>query len=54
MDKYDSNQSLIGIHCLSCDAPVKSLKDKVCRYCSSGLDDINLKFFYISAYKEDY
>ena len=54
MDKYDPNQSLIGIHCPNCGAPVKSLKDKLCRYCSSGLDDINLKYFYISAYKEDY
>lgn len=54
MDKYDPNQSLMAIHCPNCGAPVKSLTEKRCRYCSSGLEDINLKSWYISSCKEDY
>lgn len=53
-DKYSKHTNLIGIHCPNCGAPVKSLGNKVCRYCNSGLDDINLKSWYISSYKEDY
>lgn len=53
-EKYDSNQTLIGVHCPNCGAPVKSLGEKVCSYCSSGLEDINLKNWYISSYKENY
>lgn len=54
MDKYDEKQTLISIHCPNCGAPLKSLNDRNCRYCQSSLDDINLKCWYISAYKEDY
>lgn len=53
-EKYDSNQTLIGVHCPNCGAPVKSLGEKVCAYCGSGLEDINLKHWYISSYKEIY
>ncbi len=53
-EKYDSNQTLIGVHCPNCGAPVKSLGQKVCSYCSSGLEDINLKNWYISSFKENY
>lgn len=53
-DKYEKRQNLIGIHCPNCGAPVKSLSFKTCLYCSSGLEDINLKSWYISSYKEDY
>lgn len=53
-DKYDSKQKLIGVNCPNCGAPVKSLSRKVCAYCNSGLEDINLKHWYISSYKENY
>ena len=53
-DKYEKYTNLIGINCPNCGAPVKNLGSKVCRYCHSGLDDINLKAWYISSYKEDY
>lgn len=53
-DKYNSKQKLIGVNCPNCGAPVKSLSDKVCAYCNSGLEDINLKHWYISSYKENY
>ena len=29
------------------------LNNKVCRYCNTGLEDINLKNWFISSYKED-
>lgn len=51
-DKYNTNQKLISYNCPNCGAPVK-LNSKVCHYCSSGLDNINLKSWYIISYKEN-
>ena len=56
---YDPNeiikyQTLIGINCPNCGAPVKELGNKVCRYCGSGLEDINLKSWHIALYNEEY
>ena len=45
---------VIGIHCPNCGAPVTKLGEKVCSYCHSGLDDLNLKNWLMSSYKEDY
>ena len=53
-NKISKHQSLIGINCPNCGAPVKDLGNKVCRYCSSGLEDINLKSWHIALYKEEY
>ena len=53
-DKVMKNQSLIGINCPNCGAPVKDLGHKKCRYCGSGLEDINLKSWHISLFKEEY
>lgn len=53
-EKIVKNQNLIGINCPNCGAPVKDLGNKKCRYCGSGLEDINLKSWHISSYKEDY
>lgn len=52
-DKYLDSVDLLGVHCPNCGAPVKSLGHKSCAYCSSGLEDINLKSWFISSYKED-
>lgn len=52
-DKYMDNATLLGVRCPNCGAPVKSLGKKSCEYCSSGLEDINLKSWFISSYKED-
>lgn len=56
---YDVTQikdytNVIGINCPNCGAPVKDLGNKVCRYCNTGLEDLNLKNWHISSYKEDY
>lgn len=45
---------VLGIHCPNCGAPVTKLGDKVCEYCHSGLDDLNLKNWMMSSYREDY
>lgn len=54
INKISKNQNLIGINCPNCGAPVKDLGNKVCRYCNSGLEDINLKAWNIAIYKEEY
>ena len=54
-DKYEcEGQRVIGIICPNCGGAVKSLGSKKCEYCNSGLEDINLKSWYISSYKEKY
>ena len=53
-DKYSETQTLVGITCPNCGAPVKDLGNKICRYCNSGLEDINLKSWHIISYKSDY
>ena len=55
---YDTNdfvstQTTIGARCPHCGAPVKTLGQKQCEYCTSGLEDLNLKSWFISSYKED-
>lgn len=54
INKVSKNQSLIGVNCPNCGAPVKDLGNKVCRYCNSGLEDINLKSWNIALFKEEY
>ena len=56
---YDITQikdytKVIGITCPNCGAAVKDLGNKVCRYCGSALEDVNLKNWMISSYHEDY
>ena len=53
-NKISKHQNLIGINCPNCGAPVKDLGNKVCRYCNSALEDINLKSWHIALYKEEY
>lgn len=52
--KIVKSKTLIGINCPNCGAPVKELGNKKCSYCASSLEDINLKSWHISSYKEDY
>lgn len=39
-DKVNSNQKAIGLNCANCGAPVKSVGEKTCYYCGSGVSDI--------------
>ena len=52
--EFSKGETLVGVNCPNCGAPVKSLNNKVCSYCGSGLEDINLKNWYIISYKENY
>ena len=54
LNKVNKNENLIGIHCPNCGAPVKELRNKICSYCNSGLEDINLKSWNIAIFKEEY
>ena len=53
ISKVKDYEKVLGITCPNCGAPVKDLNNKVCRYCNTGLEDINLKNWFISSYKED-
>ena len=53
-DKYTRSEVLVGIICPNCGAPVKDLGKKKCRYCGSGLEDINLKSWHMVSYKSDF
>lgn len=53
-EKIVRTQSLIGINCPNCGAPLKDLGKKKCSYCGSGLEDINLKSWHIALFSEDY
>ena len=53
-DKYTKSEVLVGIICPNCGAPVKDLGKKKCRYCGSGLEDINLKSWHMVSYKCDF
>lgn len=52
--EFSKGETLVGVNCPNCGAPVKSLKNKKCSYCGSGLEDINLKNWYIISYKDNY
>ena len=45
---------VIGIHCPNCGAPLTKLGNKTCDYCHTGLEDLNLKNWCMSSYREDY
>lgn len=52
--KVKDHKKLIGLNCPNCGAPVTDLGNKVCEYCHTGLEDINLRAWMFSSYKEDY
>ena len=56
---YDITQvkdytKVIGIQCPNCGAPLTKLGNKICDYCHTGLEDLNLKNWQMSSYHEDY
>ena len=53
-DEIVKSQVLIGLSCPNCGAPLKDLGYKKCLYCGSGLEDVNLKSWHISLYKDEY
>lgn len=45
---------VLGVHCPNCGAPLTKLGDKICDYCHTGVEDLNLKNWEMSSYHEDY
>ena len=45
IDKVDSDLKLLGLNCPNCGAPIKSLGNKSCAYCSSSIIDVFKKVF---------
>lgn len=53
-DKYNISKSSLSVHCPNCGAPLKNIDTHECAYCGSGVEDINLRSWYITKYKENY
>lgn len=54
---YDSSKikddiKLLGSNCPNCGAAISSLGHKTCEYCGSAINDVNLKSWAFSSYKE--
>lgn len=52
--KISDEKYILGINCPNCGAPINLLSGKVCKYCGTGIENVNLKSWRISWYKEDY
>jgi hypothetical protein len=53
-DEYNINYSTLGIHCSNCSAPITNINTRICEYCNSKVDDINLRSWYITKYKDNF
>ncbi len=53
-DKYNISKSSLSVHCPNCSAPLKNIETRVCEYCGNKVDDINLRSWYITKYKENF
>ncbi|MBO5348690.1 MAG: hypothetical protein J6A89_02555 [Clostridia bacterium] len=52
--KFNDNQASFSVHCPNCGAPLRNIKTNYCEYCSTYIENINLKAWKMSSYKEDY
>ena len=53
-EDYIEEKNNFTLHCPNCGAPLKNIKNHFCPYCNSGVEDINLRNWYIIDYKENY
>ncbi len=53
-EDYIAGKNNFSLHCPNCGAPLKNIKDRYCPYCNSGMEDINLRNWYIIDYQENY
>lgn len=53
-EDYIEGKNNFTLHCPNCGAPLKNIKNRFCPYCNSGVEDINLRNWYIIDYKENY
>ncbi len=52
--KYDNKQVSFSVSCPNCGAPLKGIGNQYCEYCSTYVENINLKVWKMSSFKEDY
>lgn len=50
-DKVNIKAKGIGLNCPNCGAPIKSVGDKTCEYCGSGIVDIVKRTWYLNNIK---
>lgn len=48
VDKIDSRVKQIGLNCPNCGAPIKSIGNKTCQYCGSGVVDVVKHTWYLN------
>lgn len=53
-DKYNISKSSFSVHCPNCSAPLKNIESRICEYCGAKVEDINLRSWYITKYKENF
>lgn len=46
------NDDALGVHCPNCGAPVKTLGQKFCEYCGSGIQEVNVRSWSFDSVKE--
>ena len=52
--KIKNNEKFLSISCPNCGAPLRKLGGGNCEYCSTYIQPVNLKSWYMISYKEDY
>ncbi len=50
LDLAGMHGSALGINCPNCGAPIRSLGNKYCEYCGSGIKEINIKVWRLVDY----
>lgn len=53
-EKYNISKSSLSVHCPNCSAPLKDIELRICEYCGAKVEDINLRSWYITKYKENF
>ena len=53
-EKYNISKSSLSVHCPNCSAPLKDIESRICEYCGAKVEDINLRSWYITKYKENF
>lgn len=53
ISKVDSKIKSLGLNCPNCGAPIKTLSNKICSYCGSGVANLVTKTFMINNIRND-
>lgn len=52
VSKVQKGETAIGMNCPNCGAPIKTLGEKTCPYCGSGITEINVLTWSINSFNE--